>query len=501
MMCLTALTINAQKCAVLEFRGAQSVSVTDIDGISEMFMTYFRPAGYTMVERAQIDKVISEQGFQRSSLTDAQAVKVGRILNVSKVVVGKVSRLGGQYQVDVRVVDVESGHDVALEGATFSGDYRTNVRNLATKLAGKIAITSGGTVNPSPTPRPTTNSPKTRTKVEVLYGYLKIFPNELGTFQAEPKTVIAQINKQAQHGYNNWRIPTNEELSLMRANNYLGSGEYMTRENPKGIVLLVSDGDDYETVKAKEDAERKQDESSLTITVGDVSFEMIKVKAGTFVMGCTDEQGGDCYNDEKAYHRVTLTEDYYIGKFEVTQELYEAVMGRNPSKFRSYDRPVEQVSWNEALDFCTELSRLTGRHFTLPTEAQWEYAARGGHKAANTKYSGSSSIDKVAWYDQNAYNKGERSPDYGTHPVGKLQPNELGVYDMSGNVWEWCYDWYGDYSSGVQTDPKGPSTGSYRVYRGGSWNDNARFCSVAYRGKVSPGYSIYSMGFRLVLVP
>ena len=176
-------------------------------------------------------------------------------------------------------------------------------------------------------------------------------------------------------------------------------------------------------------------------------------------------------------------------------------MGRNPSKFRSYDRPVEQVSWNEALDFCTELSRLTGRHFTLPTEAQWEYAARGGHKAANTKYSGSSSIDKVAWYDQNAYNKGERSPDYGTHPVGKLQPNELGVYDMSGNVWEWCYDWYGDYSSGVQTDPKGPSTGSYRVYRGGSWNDNARFCSVAYRGKVSPGYSIYSMGFRLVLVP
>lgn len=252
MLCLAALTMQAQKCAVLEFRGAQSVSVSDIDGISEMFMTYFRPAGYTMVERAQIDKVISEQGFQRSSMTDAQAVKVGRILNVSKVVVGKVSRLGGQYQVDVRVVDVESGHDVALEGATFSGDYRTNVRNLATKLAGKIAITSGGTVTHSPTLGPTTNSPKTRTNVEVLYGYLKIFPNELGTFQAEPTTIIAQINKQAQHGYNNWRIPTNEELSLMRANNYLGSGEYMTRESKRGIVLLVSDGDDYQTVQEKE---------------------------------------------------------------------------------------------------------------------------------------------------------------------------------------------------------------------------------------------------------
>lgn len=146
MMCFAALTMNAQKCAVLEFRGAQSVSVADVDGITEMFMTYFRPAGYTMVERAQIDKVISEQGFQRSNLTNTDAVRVGRILNVSKVVVGKVSRLGGQYQVDVRVVDVESGHDVASDGATFSGDYRTNVRNLATKLASKIAVQAGSTV-------------------------------------------------------------------------------------------------------------------------------------------------------------------------------------------------------------------------------------------------------------------------------------------------------------------------------------------------------------------
>ena len=252
VMCLMALTMQAQKCAVLEFRGAKSVSVSDVDGISEMFMTYFRPAGYTMVERAQIDKVISEQGFQRSSLTDFQAVKVGRILNVSKVVVGKVSRLGGQYQVDVRVVDVESGHDVALEGATFSGDYRTNVRNLSTKLAGKIAITSGGTVQASS--KPTTTAPKKRTTVEVLYGYLKIFPNELGTFESEPTTVISQINRQVKHGYNNWRIPTNEELSLLKANNYLGSGTYMTRESRRGKVLLVTDDKDYATLKAEQKA-------------------------------------------------------------------------------------------------------------------------------------------------------------------------------------------------------------------------------------------------------
>ena len=246
LLCLMALSINAQKCAVLEFKGAKSVSVSEVDGISEMFMTYFRPAGYTMVERAQIDKVISEQGFQRSDMTEAQMVRVGEILNVSKVVIGKISRLGGQYQVDVRVVDVESGHDVAFDGATFSGDYRTNVRNLAQRLAGKIAIASGPTVSPQ-----APAAPKKRASVEVLYGYLKIFPNELGTFDTEPSSVIAQINKQAQHGYNNWRIPTNEELSLMRANGYLGNGEYMTRENRKGKVLLVSDGDDYATVQKR----------------------------------------------------------------------------------------------------------------------------------------------------------------------------------------------------------------------------------------------------------
>ena len=248
LMCLMALSMNAQKCAVLEFRGSASVSVADIDGISEMFMTYFRPSGYTMIERAQIDKVISEQKFQRSNITDNQAIQLGKILNASVVILGKVSKLGGQYQVDVRAVNVQSGHDMALDGATFSGDYRTNVKNLATKLAGKVAITQGQTVQPTPTPR-------NRSTVEVLYGYLKIFPNELGFFESEPSSVIAQINKQAQHGYNNWRIPTNEELSLLRANGYLGSGQYMTREKTNGIVLLVTDGDDYATVqKAEEEA-------------------------------------------------------------------------------------------------------------------------------------------------------------------------------------------------------------------------------------------------------
>lgn len=254
LMCLMALVMNAQKCAVLEFRGSASVSVADIDGISEMFMTYFRPAGYTMIERAQIDKVISEQNFQRSNITDNQAVQLGKILNASVVVLGKVSKLGGQYQVDVRAVNVQYGQDMAFEGATFSGDYRTNVRNLATKLAGKMAITQGPTIQP-------TQAPRKRSSVEVLYGYLKIFPNELGSFESEPSSVIAQINKQTKYGYNNWRIPTNEELALLRANGYLGTGQYMTCEKRSGNVLLVTDGDDYSTLKKAEDEAQKAEET------------------------------------------------------------------------------------------------------------------------------------------------------------------------------------------------------------------------------------------------
>ena len=234
-----------------------------------------------------------------------------------------------------------------------------------------------------------------------------------------------------------------------------------------------------------------QNADVITITVGGVSFDMIKVEAGSFIMGCTSEQGGDCYSDESPYHRVTISQDFYIGKFEVTQELWEAVMGSNPSNWKAFDRPVENVSWNDAQEFCAELNRMTGRHFRLPTEAEWEYASRGGKKATNAKYSGSSSVANVAWYDDNSGGQ--------THPVGKLRPNELGIYDMSGNVWEWCQDWYGNYSSASQTDPKGPSSGSYRVLRGGDWRIIAGRCRVSSRGNSDPAYRGNNRGFRLVL--
>ncbi|MBQ7711878.1 MAG: formylglycine-generating enzyme family protein [Bacteroidales bacterium] len=237
-------------------------------------------------------------------------------------------------------------------------------------------------------------------------------------------------------------------------------------------------------------SQSSQNDSILTLTVEGVSFDMVKVKAGSFVMGCTDEQGGDCDDDESPYHRVTITRDYYIGKFEVTQKLYEAVMGENPSQWKSIDRPVECVSWKDAQLFCAELSRITGRQFSLPTEAEWEYAARGGQKSTGAKYSGGYAINKVAWYDGNSGSQ--------THPVGQLRPNELGIYDMSGNVWEWCQDWYGRYNSASQTDPTGPS-GVFRVLRGGGWGSYARGCRVAARDSNTSSNRTDHYGFRVVL--
>ena len=199
-------------------------------------------------------------------------------------------------------------------------------------------------------------------------------------------------------------------------------------------------------------------ESIMTYTVNGVSFKMVKVDGGTFTMGGTSEQGKDSYADEKPTHSVTLS-SYYIGQMEVTQALWRAVMGKNPSYNVGDNLPVTNVSWNDCQEFIKKLNSLTGAKFRLPTEAEWEYAARGGKKSKKYKYSGSNNIDDVAWY---TYNSGGK-----THAVGTKRPNELGIYDMSGNVYEWCSDWYDSYSSMSQTNPKGANSGSYRVLRGG----------------------------------
>ncbi|MGM9843306.1 MAG: formylglycine-generating enzyme family protein [Muribaculaceae bacterium] len=223
------------------------------------------------------------------------------------------------------------------------------------------------------------------------------------------------------------------------------------------------------------------------IEANGVEFEMVKVPGGTFTMGGTAEQGSEADDDEIEIHSVTLS-GYYIGKYEVTQAQWKAIMGNNPSWFKGDNLPVENVSWDDCQTFIRKLNQLTGKKFSLPTEAQWEYAARGG-KSGGTKYSGSNTIEDVAWYDGNR----------GTHPVGTMDANSLGIYDMSGNVYELCQDWYGYYSSASQTNPTGPDSGSFRVYRGGSWYDFARYCRVSNRCNCAPDEKSKDIGFRLCL--
>lgn len=231
--------------------------------------------------------------------------------------------------------------------------------------------------------------------------------------------------------------------------------------------------------------------SNKTFTANGVSFTMVYVQGGTFTMGATSEQGSDVGSDEKPAHSVTLS-SYYIGETEVTQALWQAVMGNNPSSFTGDNRlPVEEVSWEDCQTFISRLNSLTSQHFRLPTEAQWEYAARGGNKSHGYKYSGSHGLDYVGWYTDNSGSK--------THPVKTKQPNELGIYDMSGNVWEWCQDWYGSYSGSSQTNPIGASSGSNRVFRGGSWDNSARYCRSSNRDFITPSIRFSFLGLRLAL--
>ncbi len=239
----------------------------------------------------------------------------------------------------------------------------------------------------------------------------------------------------------------------------------------------------------------------FTETAFGINMKMVYVEGGSFTMGCTGEQGSDCDDDESP-NRYTKVNSFYIGMLEVTQSQWEKVMGTTIYQQKSKagasntygtgpDYPMYYVSWEETKEFCARLSRQTGKNYSLPTEAEWEYAARGGKKNEGTKYAGGWSIGDVAWYSDNSGSS--------THVCGTKQANALGIYDMSGNVWEWCEDWYGPYLSYDTDNPKGASSGSCRVNRGGGWGHGARICRVSDRNYLTPDSRGNYLGFRVVL--
>ncbi|MBQ8055273.1 MAG: formylglycine-generating enzyme family protein [Paludibacteraceae bacterium] len=287
--------------------------------------------------------------------------------------------------------------------------------------------------------------------------------------------------------------PTKMAEACIRCSQTLVGGKMPT----KGVNINLSGNSN----DSSQSMSRNQD---FIETAWGINMKMIWVEGGDFLMGCTSEQGGDCSSDEQNVRRVTV-DGFYIGMLEVTQSQWEKVIGTSIYQQKTKagassiygvgpDYPMYYVSWDEAMEFCRLLSQKTGKTYTLPTEAQWEYAARGGNKNEGTKYAGSNMIDVVAWYNDNSGDN--------VHIVGSKRANALGIYDMSGNVWEWCKDWYANsYVSYDTNNPVGPSSGSNRVNRGGSWYDNASYCRVANRGYDSPGGRSDYLGFRVVLLP
>ncbi|MDR1986844.1 MAG: formylglycine-generating enzyme family protein [Treponema sp.] len=286
------------------------------------------------------------------------------------------------------------------------------------------------------------------------------------------------------------------------ANGFMGSG---SRDIYNGVTQLASSFAGGMTTQGGQVAQAGSQKPKSGVSPADIGARFSAVPGGPFLMGSVS---GD--SDEKPVHTVTVS-GFYMGKYEVTQREWQEVMGNNPANFKGDDLPVENVSWYEAIEYCNKRSVREGltpayrgsgasilcdfraNGYRLPTEAEWEYAAKEGNQGGLTyEYSGSNSVDAAAWYSGNSGNR--------THAVGTKQPNSLGLYDMSGNVWEWCWDWYGSYSGGSQTDPAGPASGSGRVLRGGSWSSSAQRLRSAYRRYYGPSYRYYSSGFRLVRV-
>jgi len=309
---------------------------------------------------------------------------------------------------------------------------------------------------------------------------------------------------------NDRNAPVSNRYSATPDNRYNNVGFRLARRSKEAEIAAVLARIEAEATaersrqEAQEAAERTRQEAErakleaeeaarerLWKEVG-VSFDtdnMAFVQGGMFTMGCTPEQGKDCRNNEKPAHQVTLS-DFYIGKYEVTQALWQKVMGNNPSSSKGDNKPVTNVSWNDVQEFIKRLNGMTGGNYRLPTEAEWEYTARGGSQSRGYKHSGSNNIRDVGWYQSNSKNT--------THPVGTKKANELGIHDMSGNVFEWVHDWFWDYNSSLQTNPQGPSSGSERVVRGGSGSGAASLTRVSVRGGFAPNDFGNWLGFRLV---
>ena len=355
-------------------------------------------------------------------------------------------------------------------------------------------------------------------KLTPEYGRLRFKGTSGTTFTLNGIATLAYCKAYTRDVYYNWKEPVtvtigssgysdyiygrfdNAQSPTLTANGYtMECPTTMMQPGHSGWLNVPTDAS--HTGWTKVEGDEPANPATRTFTVNGVSFTMVLVEKGTFTMGATSEQQ-DPFSGEEPAHQVKLTKDYYMGQTEVTQALWQAVTGQKPTSDGAQwssaygfgaNYPAYYISWDDCQAFIAKLNSLTGQQFRMPTEAEWEYAARGGKKSQGYQYSGSNTIGDVAWYSVNS--------GFKTHEVKTKQANELGLYDMSGNVGEWCADWYSDsyYTSAAVTDPIGPTSGSYRVIRGGDWGDDARYCRSAYRNDNYPSVRGSRLGARLAL--
>lgn len=306
--------------------------------------------------------------------------------------------------------------------------------------------------------------------------------------------IVASDGYESEEGSVKLKASSPSSLQIALVKDVVNSNQIapnIPKENIQEITSSNSNGINSANLPSSKSNVTKPKTITIHLKKG-ISIEMMKVEAGSFIMGETSEKEVSD-EDEKPAHEVIVSQNYYLGKYEVTQEVWKAVMGNvyNPSKFKGANLPVEMVSWQDCQKFLAKLNRMTGLQFRIPTEAEWEFAARGGKESKGYLYSGSDNIADVAWYFANSNSK--------THPVGLKKANELGLYDMSGNVMEWCQDWYGRYGSLSQKDPVGSYAGTLRINRGGCWSSYPRFCRSSSRNKLQPDDRYSNLGFRLAL--
>jgi formylglycine-generating enzyme required for sulfatase activity len=507
------------RLAILPFTGAV---VEDAESIAEFFSfedeinQVFTPVPRTRA----VENLMKEQQFQRSGLTDSDTIAdIGKQLNADYVLAGHVAVLGTSRLLLITVINVQELQQIA-------GDYREYQRiegvvDILPAMAKRIGNAARQDAARRNLPRLAVlpfnvlSSGMNQGDAEMLAQMLATELANSGRYAVFPRTrAIEKVMEEHQIERSGMTDPesikvigaaVNAQYVLSANVRKLGADNYFSASVLHIVEASQGQGarEKYRDVSDGLTLMPKMAQVLTGIGVQEVPANMILVEGGTFQMGSAN---GD--NDERPVHTVTV-KGFYLGKYEVTQKEWIEIMGSNPSNWKGENLPVENISWYEAVEYCNKRSQKEGLSpayrgsgdsvvcdfnasgYRLPTEAEWEYAAKGGNKNyLSYEYSGGNGVDRVAWYEGNS---GKR-----TRPVGTKQANDLGLHDMSGNVWEWCWDWYGSYGGGSQTDPVGAPSGTYRVFRGGNLASTAGYLRSASRGGNTPSSRGGNLGFRLV---